>query len=163
MDIKKNVTGAFTIIELLVVVAIVSVLTGIVLVNVTGYMNKGKNAAIKGSLDSLYKNAVIYYDANSVYTVWPDPVYPGFFASLQAPPISGIGAYYGDDAGYVPSQPLTKWCFCIALKAADDVPANSTYCVDSSGYKKQTTTQCLLTRCKMVGFVPPAQAGYCTD
>ena len=67
MDIKKNVTGAFTIIELLVVVAIVSVLTGIVLVNVTGYMNKGKNAAIKGSLDSLYKNVVIYYQKHQTF------------------------------------------------------------------------------------------------
>ena len=42
----------FTIIELLVVIAIIAVLAAIVLVNVTQYINKGKDAAIKGNLTS---------------------------------------------------------------------------------------------------------------
>ena len=40
-----NKSKGFTIIELLVVVAIIAVLTGIVLVNVTSYITKGRDAA----------------------------------------------------------------------------------------------------------------------
>ena len=43
-------TKGFTIIELLVVIAIIAVLASIVLVNVSNYISKGKDAAAKGNL-----------------------------------------------------------------------------------------------------------------
>src|SRR5437667_14039 len=58
----------FTIIELLVVVAIIAVLAAIVLVNVTQYINKGKDAAIKGNMATILTNMAVYYDANGNYT-----------------------------------------------------------------------------------------------
>src|SRR5258708_1998842 len=57
----------FTIIELLVVVAIIAVLTGIVLVNVTAYITKGKDAAAQGNLSTLLVNAPVLYDGFSSY------------------------------------------------------------------------------------------------
>ena len=47
-----NKSKGFTIIELIVVIAIIAVLATIVLVNVTQYINRGKDAAIKGNLSS---------------------------------------------------------------------------------------------------------------
>src|SRR3989344_3007566 len=66
MTIKKS--KGFTIIELLVVVAIIAVLAAIVLVNVTAYINRGKNAAIKGNLSTVLVNSAVYFDENSSYT-----------------------------------------------------------------------------------------------
>ncbi|MCX6719824.1 MAG: prepilin-type N-terminal cleavage/methylation domain-containing protein [Candidatus Staskawiczbacteria bacterium] len=50
----------FTIIELIVVIAIIAVLAAIVMVNVTIYIGKSKDAAIKGDLNSLLNASVIY-------------------------------------------------------------------------------------------------------
>ena len=61
---KMNKSKGFTIIELLVVVAIIAVLAAIVLVNVTGYINQGKNAAIKGNLATVLTNAAVFYYQN---------------------------------------------------------------------------------------------------
>ena len=61
MQNKKNklLTG-FTIIELIVVIAIIAVLATIVLVNVTQYINKAKDSAIKANLDTIRTNAAAY-------------------------------------------------------------------------------------------------------
>jgi len=57
-----NTKKGFTIIELIVVIAIIAVLASIVLVNVTQYINKGKDSAVIGNLSSMVTNAAIYYD-----------------------------------------------------------------------------------------------------
>ncbi len=51
----------FTIIELIVVIAIIAVLAGIVLVNVTQYINKAKITAIKSDMLELKKAATIFF------------------------------------------------------------------------------------------------------
>ena len=65
--VKKINQKGFTIIELLVVVAIIAVLAAIVLVNVTAYINQGKNAAIKGNLATVLTNGAVFYDTNGNY------------------------------------------------------------------------------------------------
>ncbi len=51
----------FTIIELIVVIAIIAVLAGIVLVNVTQYINKAKITAIKADFSTLPSAAATYF------------------------------------------------------------------------------------------------------
>jgi prepilin-type N-terminal cleavage/methylation domain-containing protein len=48
-----SLSKGFTIIELIVVIAIIAVLAGIVLVNVQQYVNKSKNAAVEANLKAL--------------------------------------------------------------------------------------------------------------
>lgn len=60
-------TRGFTIIELLVVIAIIAVLAGIVLVNVVSFINKGKDAAVKGDANTLSLYFQDYYDKNGKY------------------------------------------------------------------------------------------------
>jgi len=57
----------FTIIELIVVIAIIAVLAAIVLVNVTQYINKSKDAAIKGEMDQLRKCAATWAADGNLY------------------------------------------------------------------------------------------------
>ncbi len=153
----KNVRG-FTIIELLVVVAIIAVLTGIVLVNVTSYINKGRDAAAKGNLATMLTNGAVFYDGNSTFT--------GFSTNASGTISNNLGGTCTGNAGFVgPCQALvgpvgtnnsgpnyaftidcsvsgvagacsaagiTAWCGQISLKGT----GTPTFCVDSTGNKK---------------------------
>jgi prepilin-type N-terminal cleavage/methylation domain-containing protein len=59
---------AFTIIELIIVIAIIAVLAGIILANVTQYNSKGKDAAIKGQISQIRTAATDFFYANSTYS-----------------------------------------------------------------------------------------------
>lgn len=145
--INKKSKG-FTIIELLVVVAIIAVLAAIVLVNVTGYINQGKNAAIKGNLSTVLTNGAVFYDTNSNYT--------GFCASANFTAPSAAITSAGGAAVCDENTANTAWCACSTMKVTNAEAAGSTFCTDSTGYKKVTIATCA-ARCIT------ANNGLCTD
>lgn len=57
----------FTIIELIVVVAIIGVLAAIITTNVMQFIAKAKNAAIQTDMDSLFPAAAVFYESNGTY------------------------------------------------------------------------------------------------
>lgn len=126
---RKSGAG-FTIIELLVVIAIIAVLAAIVLVNVTGYINQGKNAAIKGNLATVMTNGAVFYDQNSNYT--------GFCGGVNFTAPSAAITAAGGTAVCDVNAANTAWCACSTMKTTNGEPAGSTFCVDSTGYKKVT-------------------------
>ena len=126
MTNKKS--KGFTIIELLVVVAIIAVLAAIVLVNVTGYINQGKNAAIKGNLSTILTNGAVYYDTNGNYTNFCTNAY-------VTAPAAAISSSGGTAVSFCATS---AWCACSTLKTTTAEVAGSTFCVDSTGYKKVT-------------------------
>ena len=131
----------FTIIELIIVIAIIAVLAAIVLVNVTQYIAKGRNAAIKGNMTSLLVEAAVYYDQNQNYTNFnTSPKYASFAAAIS------------ESGGSPVVQNITEnaFCACSPLAVIDADPEGSTYCVDSTGVKKQTITACN-TECDATG------------
>lgn len=130
----------FTIIELLVVVAIIAVLAAIVLVNVTGYINQGKNAAIKGNMSTITTNGAVYFDGAGNYTNF------GTNAQYTVPAAAAATANGGTALTYGLKSTNDFWCACSVMKVTTAEPSGSTYCVDSTGYKKTTTTACA-TRC----------------
>lgn len=128
-----NKSKGFTIIELLVVIAIIAVLAAIVLVNVTQYINKGKDAAIQGNLASVMTNAAVYFDTNGNYTgLCAD-------ATVAAALAAADTAY---DGNTTPNQVTdcnggtSAWAACGQLKVSD-----SYFCVDSTGAKKAIATR----------------------
>ncbi|OGZ69543.1 MAG: hypothetical protein A3F47_00960 [Candidatus Staskawiczbacteria bacterium RIFCSPHIGHO2_12_FULL_38_11] len=137
--ITKKSKG-FTIIELLVVVAIIAVLAAIVLVNVTQYIAKGKNASIKGNMSTIRTNAAVWYDGQSPST------YVGFAAnSTYANPAAAITANGGTP---IEVETASKFCACTTMNVTNTEPTNSTFCVDSAGYAKVTQNAGLCaTRC----------------
>ena len=133
----------FTIIELIVVIAIIAVLASIVLVNVTQYINKGKDAAAQGNLSSLLTNSAVWSDTNSTFT--------DFYSGTTSPittlaGCTGSALFTGPcaalyNAGYTSitvtcdgtnchTAGATKWCVMITKKSS-----TNTYCVDSTGNK----------------------------
>jgi prepilin-type N-terminal cleavage/methylation domain-containing protein len=127
----------FTLIELIVAIAIIAVLSGIVLFGVTQYINKGKDSSIAGNLVILIPAGEVFY--NSVGS------YEGFCGSnilisakAQMPVNTSGSCYNGSDntAGVCCSEAspnFDAWAAC-AKEFADDDKA---YCVDSRGIKKE--------------------------
>ena len=138
----------FTIIELLVVVAIIAVLTGIVLVNVTQYVNRGKNSSTKGSLSSAFTNAAVFFDANATYS--------GFGATANWTDV--VGALGGTGATHITEKEnATNWCACANLVTTNQDAAGSAFCVDSTGAKIESVLVCGTATCS--GSVGASGAG----
>jgi len=143
-----NKQKGFTIIELIVVVAIIAVLAGIVMVNVTKYIAKSKNAAIKGNLSTIMTNAAVWYDSNS-------STYAGFTSNST---YSNAAAQVTSNGGTVTNATKTDgsaFCVCSTTNITTEEPSGTTFCFDTAGYKKATTTACA-TRCT-------ATTAACTD
>jgi len=65
----KKLQKGFTIVELVVVVAIIAILATIVMVNVTQYIGTARGAAVKSNLQALSTVAAQYiYDGNATFS-----------------------------------------------------------------------------------------------
>ncbi len=125
---KNSLLGkrGFTLIELLVGIAIIATLSAIILFNVVQYINKGKDASIKGNLVILVPAGEAYYGANN-------DSYTNFCASSVA--VNALAQ--------IPSSQNKKcnvdistgntWAVC-AQEFTDNTKA---YCVDSKGIKEE--------------------------
>jgi len=125
MQNKKNrFQAGFTIIELIVVIAIIAVLAAIVLINVTGYINKGKDSAIKGNLTSLMSDAAVAFDSADAAYNGDNGVCTKYFPAINAA-IAGAGGTATCAAN------STQWCASSTLK----VDSSNFFCVDYTGKK----------------------------
>ena len=134
----------FTIIELIVVIAIIAVLATIVMINVTSYIAKGKDAAAKGNLATLLTNSAVWLETNSTFgSFLTTDVYNTttacagnalFTVPCEALRASGM-SYVITAATNAVNQPTTgtavdtRWCAQVTLKTGN------TFCVDSTGAK----------------------------
>ena len=135
-----SLSKGFTIIELIVVIAIIAVLAAIVLANVTGFINKGKDAAAEGNLSSLMTIATTFYSNNGTYTGLGDD-----------PSVLSVG-HALINAGYAYTNitfeaTATNWCTSIELKVKASDNNLQYYCADSTGAKYMSET----TACQISG------------
>lgn len=111
----------FTIIELLVVIAIIAVLAAVVMVNVTSYVGKAKDASVKADLSQISTTAAVYSDDNGgnmdALCTGSADLNKAFEAAKTA---SGKTGYCGanDDA----------WAVCVGLAYNDSLA----WCIDSA-------------------------------
>jgi len=125
---KGGHNGLFIVIIVIIAIAVIAVLAAIVLVNVTQYINKGKDAAIKANLSTIMTNGAVYYNLNNNYT---DFCTSDGVESPKNTISSAGGTFVGHcDASH----------FCACSNLVTDV--GNTYCVDDTGYGKETATNC---------------------
>ena len=132
---RKSGAG-FTIIELIVVIAIIAVLAAIVLVNVTQYISKGKDASVKGNMSSMATIAAGVYDTNSSTFFDDDTTGPHLSLALTPSWMAGVTAIETSDGQSASAnvQIITSaWCIQTTLNETGKF-----WCADSTGYKGDT-------------------------
>ena len=136
----------FTIIELVVVIAIIAVLAGVVLVNVTSYINKSRDAAIKGNFSTIMANGAVFFDTYSYYYNGGVSSDITNFLVNNGYLVPAAAATAASSAAVTSVATSSAFCSCTSMRTN----SAKTFCVDSTGYKKETTTACA-TRCPVGG------------
>ncbi|KKP87376.1 MAG: Pilin domain-containing protein [Parcubacteria group bacterium GW2011_GWC1_35_8] len=136
----KNKKG-FSLIELLIVVAIIGVLSSVVLASVNDARTKAMDAVVKGSLKSIQSQAQMYYeDHSSIYAgLCSDPAVLAIFNKAIAN--AGVGVGYPVWGGPHPGICNDTFQFgykgyvvYVSLKSLPQSYPSSYWCVDSTGY-----------------------------
>jgi prepilin-type N-terminal cleavage/methylation domain-containing protein len=136
----------FTLLELLVVVAIIAIITSIILVSLSDSRNKGADAAVKSNLDTIRGQSELFY-ANNDNTFLP----PGgsTFGIASCPPYNPLGtSMFSNDKtisgaiveavrrgsnGSSCYNSGLYWVVAVGLKSN----GSHSWCVDSGGNSKQ--------------------------
>ncbi|MFA6190147.1 MAG: prepilin-type N-terminal cleavage/methylation domain-containing protein [Candidatus Staskawiczbacteria bacterium] len=127
---KKPQKG-FTIIELIVVIAIIAVLAGIVLVNVIQYINKSKDTKVKAELSQIAKGAIVNYEKNGSYANTLSAVTPCEGTYVFIPSTTAFVAYHK-----LCTDPTKYWCVDSvgSVKELSNIPDAGVYtCTEGTG------------------------------
>ena len=114
----------FTLVEILVVIAIITILAAIVLYSATQYINKGRDATIKGNLVVLVTAGELWYDRNS-------SKYAGFCGSNAVE--KAFSEIPTVEADRHCNSVDTAWAACAKFFVYPD----KAYCVDNKGNQKE--------------------------
>lgn len=129
----------FTLVELMVIVAIIGLFSTVALTSLSGSRHKGNDAAIKTQLREIQKSAEIYalYNGNKFGVA--DDCKTGMFASVKIKPLF--------DA--LKSANLETGALCVSTNVGYAVQSqlisdsSKYWCVDSTGYQGGSTVATL--------------------
>lgn len=143
MRTKNIFTYGFTLIEVIVVIAIIAILSTVVLSASSSARIKAEDLAIKANLDSIRTSAEFYYDKYGNYGTTissyscsigtPDPLFtytPISTAILEAERVSNNSGLciLADSSGL--NARANSWAVSVPLKS----DPQKSWCVDSSGF-----------------------------
>lgn len=122
MKIQKG----FTLVELVITIAIIGILSTVVLFSVVQYVNKSKDANIVGNLAILVSAGEVYYNSNQNYN--------GFCASsVVTNAFNEMPKVEGSLPNCIEASDDDSWVAYARMFAND----NYAYCVDSRGVKRR--------------------------
>jgi prepilin-type N-terminal cleavage/methylation domain-containing protein len=139
----QRLKKGFTLIELVVVIAIVGILSTVILFSVAQYINKGKDSNIKGNLAVLISAGEVHYNGHGSYLEFcSSSVVDNAYDQIPKPNVemdcgTGLCCFvnsYGD-----------MWAACAQL-FTDNTKA---YCVDSRGVQGEIAN----SGCNIAGSV----------
>jgi len=139
---KKISNRGFTIIELIVVIAIIAVLAGIVLVNVQTYVHKSQVAAVKADMAQFATLAIQWtetygsLDNNNSASPPQDFFHDPDYGLKIKNAIESIGREYMFTVGYMDGAMGSSGIPCVGGKWVanyNDSTDNSFGCIDSAG------------------------------
>lgn len=135
MNVKRN--KGFTLIELLVVIAIIGILSSVVLASLNTARDKGRDGAIKSSMQTVRVQAEIYYDdtagGNQSYGTAGNSCAAAVFSEPTiTAAISEIDGVDGGGANSVLCR-NTAQAWAMAAPLNDPAAAGGHWCTDSTG------------------------------
>ncbi|MBC7836828.1 prepilin-type N-terminal cleavage/methylation domain-containing protein [Acetobacteraceae bacterium] len=99
---KVKPLGGFTLIELLVVIAIIGILTGIIVPNLNGAKQSGRDAKRVSDIKNIQLALALYYNDNGFY---PQSIYSAFDPTSGSPAVSPSDGLQGAYMSTVPKDP----------------------------------------------------------
>ncbi len=129
---QKKFQKGFTLIEFIVVIAIIAILGAIVLVSVNSYIEKSKDSAVKANMNSLGTSTVKYYYSNGTLDDFTSDT------SSDYSKIEGGVAKTGSALYFESSPSAAGWASCAQLVYNDAY----FWCMDSAGKKIQIAGTC---------------------
>jgi prepilin-type N-terminal cleavage/methylation domain-containing protein len=113
--LKKPLTRGFTLIEILVVVAIIGILVAILVANFSDARKNAKNKALRTSLSEVQLALEVYKAQNGQYPVDTNSLVPNFLHGLPSVSDFGVGAcsfiYSVDPTNYSYYKLTANRCF----------------------------------------------------
>lgn len=113
MACKKKCKKGFTLIELMIVVAIIGILAAIAIPRFADMLEKAREGAMKGNLAALRSAVTIYYSEKE--GTWPDDLTTGFTSYLYPIPAAKATKLGNTSAvtlvGDIPSAAGTGWAY----------------------------------------------------
>jgi prepilin-type N-terminal cleavage/methylation domain-containing protein len=137
MNLKFMQNKGFTLIELIVVIAIIAVLSSVVVFGVTQYIGKGKDANIQGNLAVLIPAGEVYYNingSNGYYEFCKSPSVINAFDEIPKPdPVHVCSNSEHPGLCCNETELYDAWAVCAQLFS----DSSKAFCVDSRGIKKE--------------------------
>jgi len=129
--LKRKSGAGFTLIEIIVVIAIISILSTIILFSVTQYIDKSKDTNIMGNLAILVSAGEVFYNGNG-------SSYEGFCGSSVFVNAKNEIPQKGENCfdKICCNDLADEWVACAPLFFGTD----KAYCVDSRGVKRQISS-----------------------